>query len=94
MLKYTVKGFGGAYSGRHLYNMVGGNVTDMDYLLMKKLSTETELSQDTVTLYLPNKEDGKSDVILHVPEESAVLNNALDCLPWSSLSWSIHRGAP
>lgn len=93
ILQYAVKGFGGAHGGRHLYNMIGGNVTDVDFLFMKPLSVETEPSQDTVTLYLPNSEDGKCDVILYVAKkESNVLDKALDCLPWSALSWSVHRG--
>jgi hypothetical protein len=33
------------------------------------------------------------DVSLYVPrQESTVLNEALDNLPWTFLSWSIHRG--
>ena len=66
VLKHAIKGFGGAHSGRHLYNMIGGNVADVDYLLMRPLNTETELSPDAVTLSLPNKKDGECDVILHV----------------------------
>ncbi|KAB8231364.1 uncharacterized protein BDW43DRAFT_301808 [Aspergillus alliaceus] len=54
ILKYSLKGFGGAHSGRHCYHMIGGDVSDVDLLRS--------------------------------------LNTALDCLPWSSLSWSVHRG--
>lgn len=34
-LEYASKGFGGAHSGRYLYNMIGGNVNQVDYLYMK-----------------------------------------------------------
>ncbi|RJE24018.1 hypothetical protein PHISCL_03612, partial [Aspergillus sclerotialis] len=61
ILKYAIKGFGGAHSGRHLYYMIGGNVAEVDYLLMQPRNTETELSPDAITLYLPNKKDGEYD---------------------------------
>ncbi|KNG89355.1 hypothetical protein ANOM_002669 [Aspergillus nomiae NRRL 13137] len=93
VLKYAVKGFGGAHSGRHLYNMIGGNVTDVDFLFMKAVTVETEGLQDMPLLRLPNSHTADIDVSLYVPAtEAAILNRALDCLPWSSLSWSIHRG--
>lgn len=93
VLKYAVKGFGGAHSGRHLYNMVGGNVNDVDFLLMKAINPEAEVLEDMPILRLPSKDGADLDVSLYVPEkEAAILNRALDCLPWSSLSWSIHRG--
>ncbi|KAJ5404049.1 hypothetical protein N7509_003920 [Penicillium cosmopolitanum] len=92
-LEYAPKGFGGAHSGRHLYNMIGGKVNEVDYLFLKPRSMENESSKSTVVLRLPNKEDGTSDVILYIGhQESAVLDQALDNLPWSFLSWSIHRG--
>ncbi|KAL4887375.1 hypothetical protein BJY04DRAFT_1785 [Aspergillus karnatakaensis] len=91
ILVYTIKGFGGVHGGRHFYNMIGGNVTGVDFLLMKKKSTEQP--PETMVLYLPNKDNGELDVKLYIPaEESTILDKALDCLPWSSLSWSIHRG--
>lgn len=92
-LEHAPKGFGGAHSGRHLYNMIGGNVNEVDYLYMKSTDTEQELSEDTIVLHLPNKANGMYDVILYIKDqESAVLDEALDNLPWSFLSWSIHRG--
>ncbi|KGO77208.1 hypothetical protein PITC_023320 [Penicillium italicum] len=92
-LEHAPKGFGGAHSGRHLYNMNGGNVNEVDYFFMRPEDTEQKLSEDTVILHLPNKENGVLDVILYVRDrESTVLNKALDNLPWTFLSWSIHRG--
>ncbi|PGH15414.1 hypothetical protein AJ79_02390 [Helicocarpus griseus UAMH5409] len=94
VLEHTRKGSGCAHSGRHLYNMVGGDVTEVDFLLMKKfVDTEMEQSEETVILCLPNKENGACDLSLYVPKhELVVLNQALDSLPWTSLSWSVHRG--
>ncbi|KAJ5609927.1 hypothetical protein N7528_009193 [Penicillium herquei] len=92
-LEFAPKGFGGAHSGRHLYNMIGGNVNEVDYLFMKPTDMERESDEKTVVLRLPNKENGRSDVILYVPgQESAILDKALDNLPWSFLSRSAHRG--
>ena len=88
VLTYTVKGFGGAHGSRHLYNMMGGNVTDVDFLLMKSMHKEVEALPGMTVLCLPSKE-GSNDhnVTLYVPEkESIILNKALDFLPWSSLS--------
>jgi hypothetical protein len=93
VLEYAPKGFGSAHSGRHLYNMIGGNVKDVDYLHMKATDREIESSEDIVVLYLPSKDRGVCDVTLYVSrQESTILNEALDNLPWTFLSWSIHRG--
>ncbi|KAI9375163.1 hypothetical protein BJX61DRAFT_191812 [Aspergillus egyptiacus] len=93
ILQYTVKGFGGAHGGRHLYNMLGGNVNEVDFLLMKRFTKKLDLPPNMTTLLLPNNDTGEHDVILYVPEEeSVILSKVLDCLPWSPLSWSIHRG--
>ena len=92
VLEYTVKGFTVAHGGRHFYNMIGGNVHEVDYLLMKPTELEMQSPKDIV-LYLPNKASSDRDVTLYVPErEAAVLNEALDKLPWTFLSWSVHRG--
>lgn len=92
ILEYAVKGFGGAHGGRHLYNMIGGNVNEVDYLLMKATESKRELAEDIV-LYLPSTKGEVRGVTLYVPErEAAVLNEALDKLPWAFISWSIHRG--
>lgn len=92
ILKYAVKGFGGAHGGRHLYNMIGGNVNEVDYLVMKATESEREFSKDII-LYLPSTTGNVHEVTLYVPErEAAVLNEVLDKLPWAFMSWSIHRG--
>ncbi|KAJ5456245.1 hypothetical protein N7530_011519 [Penicillium desertorum] len=93
ILEYAPQGFGGAHGGRHLYNMLGGKVSEVDFLAMKAINAEIESSEDMVSLNLPNKDSGVRDVTLYVrKQEAAVLNEALDKLPWTFLSWSIHRG--
>jgi hypothetical protein len=93
ILEYAPKGFGGAHGGRHLYNMLGCKVSEVDFLAMKAINAEIESSEDMVSLNLPNKDSGVRDVTLYVrKQEAAVLNEALDKLPWTFLSWSIHRG--
>lgn len=93
VLQYAIRAFGGAHSGRHFYNMIGGNVNEVDFLFMNGFDAERTPSEDMIILKLPSKEGGKDDVTLYVPNrEMAVLNKALDKLPWTFLSWSIHRG--
>lgn len=93
VLRYEKNGFGGAHSGGHLYKMCGGVVSEVDYLRIAEPST-SESREHQVTLMLPSEENPKKKgVTLYVGEQEAqVLNEALDCLPWTNLSWSIHRG--
>lgn len=73
--------------------MLGGKVSEVDFLPMKVIHTEIEASKDMVVLHLPSKDSDVRDVILYVSrQESAIFNEAVDKLPWTFLSWSIHRG--
>lgn len=93
ILKHAVRGFGGAHGGRHLYNMIGGNVNEVDFLSMTVLGEDPTGPEHMVILSLPSTDGGDHDVTLYIPKrESDVLNKALDYLPWSCISWSIHRG--
>ncbi|PYH63870.1 uncharacterized protein BO88DRAFT_447363 [Aspergillus vadensis CBS 113365] len=108
ILEHIVRGFGGAHGSRHLYNMIGGNVNEVDLLLMKPVTEDNndydipELESSSTTLSLPSTESNPRhqsttitthSVTLHIPpHEATILNTCLDYLPWSSLSWSIHRG--
>lgn len=93
VLRYEKTGFGGAHSGGHLYKMCGGVVSEVDYLRIAEPSTSESLEHQ-VTLMLPSEENPKKrGVTLYVGEQEVqVLNEALDYLPWTKLSWSIHRG--
>ncbi|KAI4231863.1 MAG: hypothetical protein LQ352_008381 [Teloschistes flavicans] len=89
ILEYQPKGFPGAHGSRHLWNLMGGEVYKVDFLLAHRQEGRT----DGVWLELPSKEPHRTWSLLVPPgEEEDVLLHALDCLPWSSMSWSIHRG--
>ena len=69
---------------------MGGNVYEVDFLLARRL--EKEASAEATELYLPSVEKNTQLSMLIPEPEQRVLEQTLDCLPWSSLSWSIHRG--
>lgn len=92
VLKYIPKGFIGAHGARHLYNIMGGVAYEIDYLLPCKLEPEDEDPQGAMKLILPSREED-ADLVMFVPmKEQELLAQAMDLLPWASLSWSIHRG--
>lgn len=92
LLEFQRLGYAGSHGSRHIYNMNGGVVYDVDFLFLRRLQSNAELSEDHVTLPLPVSGEGK-EVKLHVQKmEEQILARALDNLPWSSLSWSMHRG--
>lgn len=89
-MEYQRKGFSGAHGTRHLYNLMGGRVYEVDFLHARRSNDENP--SDTLELHLPSTEE-HVQLSMFVPKlEQGVLEHALDCLPWSSLSWSIHRG--
>lgn len=90
VLEYQHKGFPGAHGSRHLYNLMGGKVYDVDFLLARRVDEEG--SSGVMELRLPSMEKNTQLSMLIPEPEQGVLEQALDCLPWSSLSWSIHRG--
>ncbi|KAI2627407.1 hypothetical protein GGS26DRAFT_140301 [Hypomontagnella submonticulosa] len=111
-LEHAIKGFQGAHSGRHLYNMMGGQAFQVDFLHARAVvaspstlsafpssdaesanSTNATNEEGVIVLELPSKDDKKPTVKMLVPPaEEEVLKQALDSLPWTSLSWSAHRG--
>ena len=102
ILKSYEKGFIAHGRTTHLYNMMGGDCYDVDYLLRRPYH-DSSPPPSSLTLTLPNpeldqnrlprKDQGPSSSIVYVPErEERRLAAALDSLPWSPLSWSIHRG--
>ena len=92
ILEYQPNGFPGAHAGRHLYNQQGGKVYEVDFLFPKQITENTQRPPDQAILTVPQALDGQGiDYILGLKERQ-VLEYALDCLPWSSLPWSIHRG--
>ena len=89
ILEYVAKGFPGAHGSRHLYNMMGGKVYEIDFMSARPLDLQAPSS---LALDLPSTEKGRG-VTMFIPKtEEEVIKCALDSLPWNSLSWSIHRG--
>lgn len=92
-LAYRAKGFPGAHGSRHLYNMMGGKVYEVDLLVAVKQDDEdTDEQIEDLVLHLPSLENGKKVNVIVPTDEIKVLKHALDCLPFGPLSWSIHRG--
>ncbi|MCJ1271208.1 hypothetical protein MMC22_011108 [Lobaria immixta] len=93
ILKEKLKGFGTAHGSRHLYNMQGGKVFEVDLLAMIKYDLDEDLQKNMLKLTIPCLASDSEVAILFVPDQEAqLLAKAIDCLPWSSLSWSLHRG--
>ncbi|MCJ1451916.1 hypothetical protein MMC28_002256 [Mycoblastus sanguinarius] len=90
ILEYMRKGFPGAHGSRHLYNLMGGKVYEVDFLLARRL--DADAPPDALELRLPSTDKGTQLSMLVPQTEQGVLEHTMDCLPWSSLSWSIHRG--
>lgn len=63
---------------------------EVDYLLARHVDGE-ELPNG-LALRLPSIEKNTSLLMVVPPTEQRVLEHAMDCLPWASLSWSTHRG--
>ena len=90
VLEYQRKGFPGAHGSRHLYNLMGGKVYKIDFLLARRV--DEDHPSGIVDLCLPSTERNTQLSMLVPRIEEGILEQTLDCLPWSSLSWSIHRG--
>ncbi|TVY45933.1 hypothetical protein LOCC1_G002762 [Lachnellula occidentalis] len=85
------KGFPGAHGSRHLYNMMGGKVYEVDLLALVRC--ESDAQESALKLEVPCLAGENDLAVVFVPEfVQALLAHALDCLPWSSISWSMHRG--
>lgn len=90
VLEYQRRGFPGAHGSRHLYNLMGGKVYEVDFLLARRM--DEEAPSTAMELRLPSTEKNIQISMLVPKPEQRILEQALDSLPWSSLSWSIHRG--
>ena len=90
VLEYQLKGFPSAHGSRHLYNMMGGKVFEVDFFFARKASGG--IPQDALKLTLPSKEKDQYAIFFIPPNEQQFLSHLMDCLPWSPLSWSVHRG--
>ncbi|KAK5128010.1 hypothetical protein LTR85_005127 [Meristemomyces frigidus] len=92
VLEFQTRGFNGSHGSRHLYNMLGGKSYEVDRLFRRKVEQSGSLDR-TVKLLVPTVGSANVTASLYVrANEVKLLQNALDCLPWTSLSWSLHRG--
>ena len=73
--------------------MMGGKVYEVDFMSAVE-TLDFTISADALLLDLPStNEDKRRRVRMMVPAECHdKIKWALDCVPWNSLSWSIHRG--
>lgn len=95
VLDYVVKGFPGAHGSRHLYNMMGGKVYEVDRLVMRRTKEfeSGNYPQEYLTVpVMSHMKHTPANVLINKTTAFPILLRALDNLPWSSLSWSIHRG--
>lgn len=104
LLKFEPQGFSSNGKTTHLYNMMGcGNYYEVDYLARYPLQEPSLDAADILVLTLPspeldlNRKPWKNPIptystVLVPPLEQEKLAAALDCLPWSQLGWSVHRG--
>lgn len=93
VLRYVSKGFPGAHGARHLYNMMGGKVYEVDFMSAEPVSGTATAPSD-IALDLPSTSADKEWRVRMVVQLDCQekIKMSLDCLPWNSLSWSTHRG--
>lgn len=91
-LLYEKRGFPGAHGSRHLYNMNGGKVYEIDLLAMTLTDPKQGSLPDTLKLTIPSLDDEVNSTLSISSAVQEALALAMDCLPWSAMSWSIHRG--
>ncbi|KFX95097.1 hypothetical protein O988_05970 [Pseudogymnoascus sp. VKM F-3808] len=92
VLQERKRGFPGAHGSRHLYTMAGGKTAEVDFLALAPagdFSVSTEDLKLEVQCSAPGIDMATIIVKKH---EQDLLRRALDCLPWTHLSWSMHRG--
>lgn len=106
VLELLEKGFIAHGKTSHLFNMMGGNPYEVDYLYRRVLQEDGEVTHaNDLKLMIPTPEldlnrrpvkpwdkSQKYSIVYVPPAEELILATALDCLPWSPLGWSIHRG--
>ena len=64
---------------------------EVDFLLARRCENESQDSEN-LALVLPSLEKNTTLSLLVPKVEQGILEHCLDCLPWSWLSWSVHRG--
>lgn len=80
LLQERPKGFGGAHGTRHLYNMQGGKVFEVDLLVLVPWTT-SDGHDGAVKLEIPALGETGNAVLFVPKHEAQVLAKTLDCLP-------------
>ncbi|KAL9040064.1 MAG: hypothetical protein Q9180_002145 [Flavoplaca navasiana] len=92
LLEYQPKGFSAAHGSRQLYHMMGGKVYEVDFLFAREYPDGKVFPPHERLLTLPSKDEDRHAIFCVRWEELQLLAHSMDCLPWSPVSWSIHRG--
>ena len=91
ILEWQPKGFNGAHGSRHLYNMLGGKPHEVDMLFRRELPQKIA-PIGSLKLSVPSLSHHDTGHIYIMQKERDIIAHAMDCLPWTTLSWSMHRG--
>jgi hypothetical protein len=108
VLEFHPQGFTSHSACTHLYSMMGGTQYEVDFLLRRSLPERDAAPEGLpLTIPTPELDENRrpcgnndrrgssiapSSTLYVPPAEEKILAEAMDCLPWSSLSWSVHRG--
>ncbi|KAH8736309.1 hypothetical protein BGZ61DRAFT_441804 [Ilyonectria robusta] len=94
-LELQHRGFAGSHGSRHLYNMSGGRAYEVDLLFRRPISQDEVAELDdpmALVLQVPSLDPGQTVPLIVPSYLCPLLAQVLDSLPWTSLSWSMHRG--
>ena len=94
LLKLLQRRFGAQRSAADLWNMFGGEAHEIDFFLRERLeaTTDADVPRHARALRVPSLVDDEFSTIYVRTSEIGAIADCLDCLPWSPLAWSIHRG--
>ena len=93
-LKLLPKRFGAQRSAADLWNMFGGEAHEVDFFLRERLEAtmDADHPRHARALRVPSLVDDEFSTVYIRKSEIGAIADCLDCLPWSPLAWSIHRG--
>ncbi|KAK5135365.1 hypothetical protein LTR08_005307 [Meristemomyces frigidus] len=93
VLEFEARGYDGAHGSRLLYNILGGKSHEVAKLFQRRAANDIGETVYVAKLAVPSVDDNNRKAILYIrARESEILQESLDCLPWSSINWSLHRG--
>ncbi|KAI9820616.1 MAG: hypothetical protein M1827_004985 [Pycnora praestabilis] len=92
VLEWLRKRFAAQRSAADLYNKIGGQAHEVDYLSRRRLAEYAPESTYILRLTVPSLEEDKFATLYLGRNEVDLIAACLDHIPWSPLAWSIHRG--